>query len=361
MQEEQLYTAFELMDSELKGAPDGNKVGKCPLAQWLHRAGVDKSPSLTAKVRDDVAVFKCWACQSQGTVKKLVRLYADYSGDFRAYEYVNAVLGDAPVSNWRPMKMKYGDNFKKTGKKLMDKRVINEDTLPSMLEEIPNYAFERGMTNEQVIRWEIGYDKIEKRMIFPVRDFQGKLMGVSGRDLTGLVDNKYKHYFGMKKEMVLYGERFVSHLIKKPIYIVEGFFDVFGLERRGITNTVATMGTSISLEQARRMKMWTDRAIFLPDGDMPGLKFALGTAEQLFLKYGIKGVVLGVKPNNGYIQRDKPNNKWIDSDYVGEFIPGFKNIDPSDWTDVQIKEAHANACFFEKMGKNGVEPRWGQL
>jgi len=353
--DQELEMIFDMMGTKLSRL-GLNKSAKCPLAPWTHRKGVDKSPSCTAKAGEP-ALFKCWSCQEQGSVRKLARLYGVHSGDQRPYQFVCEVEGERPQFLDMPInaaKRGYGSSSKRYGTKIKEElaKEITEETIQKFCEEIPQYAYDRGMSRAQIDRWEIGFDPQEKRMTFPIRDHIGKLFGVSGRDLTNLVKNKYKHYYGLKKEKLFYGERHVdrSH---KTVHIVEGFFDVFGLERHGFKNVFASMGTSLSMIQMKKIKDWFDEVIFFPDGDQPGLKFAEEQALSIFIQQGKRVGIAGVKLNPHYIKRDKLSGRWQDSDHRFQLLEQLVGKDPSDWTKSEIKLALSNLGYFE-LGHGGV-------
>lgn len=329
MNRDEMTIVFELMGVRIKGF-GLNQSTKCPLAPWTHSKGRDKHPSLMAKA-GDVALFKCWACYAQGTVKKLARLYGDNSGDYRAYEYACSVEG----GNYNPWNTvanttaRYSERFKYVGKAIKDSipKEMTEEDLKKFMAEVPKYALKRGMTIPEIIHWEVGYDSKEKRMVFPIRDVKGKCVGVSGRALVTNQKPKYKHYYGFKKERYLYGERFVNASWAKGTgYLVEGFFDVIFLSRQ-LKNVLGTMGTSLSDVQTEKIMQWFNEIILFPDMDGPGLKFFSEMGKRLFLK-GIKVGVAGVKIKNY-------DEKLFA--YEFEALPGLEGMDPGEFTKEQIE------------------------
>lgn len=319
MTDSDLETCFSLMGAKLSRG-SGNRKAQCPLAPWTHNGGKDKNPSCTVKAADP-AVFKCWACQSQGSVRKLAKLYAEHSGDQRAYEFARRVerfeLGDRIKSRGS-----YYDCIRSNARirkeDQADSKPFVEKDLELFMQSVPKYAIERGLTKEQILRWEIGYDIPRRRMIFTIRDYLGKFIGVSGRDLTGEKPNKYKHYPGCKKELLLYGEQFIDRDVKRG-YVVEGFFDVLTFERAGIKNTLASMGTSLSIDQMQKLARWFQEIVFVPDCDDAGfgLQFAEVYSEKLLLIAQKVGIA-GVRRNTEYVKRHKPL-QWEKSDY--KYVP----------------------------------------
>lgn len=349
MTDGEMEFALSLMGSEFaKSGNQRNRSAHCPLANWTHNRGKDKRPSLMARAGDP-ALFKCWACQEKGSFKTLSKKYAEYSGDWRAYNYVISIEG-GKKNYWQPSVKPYGKPMFKKQTEEVAKEITEEDLAKRYLEEVPNYAYDRGCTPEQILKWELGYDAYEKRMIFPVRDHRGKLMGVSGRDLTGLDDrSKYKHYFGFKKELFLYGERFWDPANKRA-FICEGFFDVLNMERHGLKNVFAPFGTGLSWDQMKKLRDWFDEIIFLPDANDvgQGLEFAEKSCLRLLpLKKRVK--IAGVTANPCFIHRLNPP-RWEASDNRFQLMDYFKGKDPGDWTAADLKVAFENVGV---LGLNG--------
>lgn len=362
MTDHELTMAFSLMGTKLAGYGK-NKVAKCPLAPWTHPKGKDKNPSITAKA-DTRSLFRCWACGKQGTVLTLAKLYASYSGDSQAFQYVQGIEGGkssgaSMILSTLKHKGGYNAYNARKGAQIQEKakQIITEETIAKFCENVPTYALDRGMTKDQINRWEIGYDAIEKRMTFTIRDYKGKLCGVSGRDLTDTQDSKYKHYYGFKKELVLFGERFLDIRAKK-IYLVEGFFDVFAMERYGFKNVFASMGTSLSFDQLKNIRDWCDEVIFLPDGDLPGLKFAEEQGLRIFLQCKKKVRIAGIAKNDTFVKRDNLSGNWGPTDYRFKLLDGLVGKDPADWTQDDLRLAMSNSGYFT-FGPGGIVHEFG--
>lgn len=348
MDDSQLEIAFELMGQRLGRADfSGNRSAKCPLAPWTHPSGQDKHPSLTAKAGEP-AVYRCWACGNQGTVLSLARLYSQNSGDVRAEQFVGA-LGTGHM--WGRKHAEYGDKWKRTGARIekQEQAVISEEKLKEFLKEIPQYAVERGLSMEEIDKWEIGYDAQQKRMIIPVRDYTGKLCGVSGRALMEGQRPKYKHYPGLKKEEVFYGEKFLDRTTMRAV-LVEGFFDVIMLQKLGLKNVFATMGTSVSEGQQKKLKRWFREVVFIPDVDDAGagLQFVQSFGQKLYFA-GLNVGVAGVNWNKKFDLRNKPEREWLPEHYMFEPMDLLKGKDPSDLSKEQLAEVMENVCWFQTL------------
>jgi len=130
------------------------------------------------------------------------------------------------------------------------------------------------------------YDRFRDRILFPIFDINGHVIGFGGRilgegqpkylntDRTPLFD-KGRSLFG------LYQNRDAIRRGKKCL-VVEGNFDLLSLVAHGIRNVVAPLGTALTQQHIRKLKGYADEAIMLFDGDPAGLKAAL-RAVPLFL------------------------------------------------------------------------------
>lgn len=131
------------------------------------------------------------------------------------------------------------------------------------------------------------YDRFRNRAIFPIHNASGKVIAFAGRTFS--TDKKTAKYINSAdtpvydKSKVLYG----LHLAKQSIrlqdkcYIVEGYMDVMSLHQAGIENVVATSGTSLTVEQIRLLRRFTENITILYDGDEAGIKAALRGIDLL--------------------------------------------------------------------------------
>jgi len=144
------------------------------------------------------------------------------------------------------------------------------------------------------------YDRMRNRLIFPIRDVQGRLLGFAGRAI-GDETPKYlnppesAHY---RKSGVLYGAYEARDGIRKKrtAIIVEGYLDVIAMHENGWLETVAACGTALTEEHVKALKRLGAESVFiLFDGDRAGVKAAEKSAE-LFLKNDIDSRVV-ILPN----------------------------------------------------------------
>jgi len=131
------------------------------------------------------------------------------------------------------------------------------------------------------------YDKFFGRVIFPIADISGKVIGFGGRTLMD--DKSVAKYINSPQTQVydksktLYG----IHLAKKAImqkdvcYLVEGYADVISLHKAGIENVVASSGTSLTTEQVKLIHRFTNNVVVLYDGDAAGIKAGIRAIDML--------------------------------------------------------------------------------
>ncbi len=142
------------------------------------------------------------------------------------------------------------------------------------------------------------YDRFRDRIMFPIRNARGQVIGFGGRVL-GDGEPKYLNSPEtpiFRKGHELYGLYEVRQHPGKPkeVIVVEGYLDVASLVQHGVENAVATLGTATTSENLRRLTRLTDRVLFCFDGDRAGraaawraletaLPFGGGTVEIKFL------------------------------------------------------------------------------
>lgn len=125
------------------------------------------------------------------------------------------------------------------------------------------------------------FDRFSGRVMFPIHDLTGKVIAFGGRVMK--TDKKIAKYLNSPeseiyhKSNVLYG---IFHAKKTIIqenkcYLVEGYTDVISMHQAGIENVVASSGTSLTVEQIRLIKRFTNNITVLYDGDPAGMKASL--------------------------------------------------------------------------------------
>lgn len=129
------------------------------------------------------------------------------------------------------------------------------------------------------------YDRFRQRLIFPILDLRGRVIGFGGR----VLDDSLPKYLNspetilFNKSKNLYGLYYAQGKIreKKQVLIVEGYLDFLSLYQGGIENVVASLGTALTIEQAKLLARYAKEAIVAYDGDTAGETAALKGLEIL--------------------------------------------------------------------------------
>lgn len=125
------------------------------------------------------------------------------------------------------------------------------------------------------------FDRFRARVMFPIRDLAGKIIAFGGRIMTN--DEKSAKYLNSPeseiyhKSRTLYGIFFAKKSIVQHnrCFLVEGYLDVISFHQKGIENTVASSGTSLTIEQIRLIRRLTPNVTIIYDGDAAGIKASL--------------------------------------------------------------------------------------
>ena len=178
-------------------------------------------------------------------------------------------------------------------KQLITNRKFKKDTLISFAigfnkndNSITNTSIEKGVFN---IVKELGlsnnkgygsYDVFKNRIIFPIHNHKGTIIGFGGRRSNDEDVSKYPKYINSKasliydKSSVLYGFYQAKTEIGKlgSVILTEGYTDVMAMHQNNCKNTVSTSGTALSENQINIFKKYAQEVILLRDGDKAGIK-----------------------------------------------------------------------------------------
>lgn len=130
------------------------------------------------------------------------------------------------------------------------------------------------------------YDRFRDRILFPIHNRQGRVIGFGGRSL-GEEMPKYLNSpetSVFHKGQELYGLHLAQKVLRQEseLIIVEGYMDVLTLAQYGISNVVASSGTAVTQEQFKRCFRHVSRLLFCFDGDDAGFKAAWRALENVF-------------------------------------------------------------------------------
>jgi 5S rRNA maturation endonuclease (ribonuclease M5) len=261
--EERIMQVLQSLGCEnIKHRGSAELMASCPVAAWTHSDGDDKHPSFSINYDKDENPFFCFACGFRGNgVKSLVRRYVQISGqavgnDLK--EFTRKV--DKLFEVDRIPEFLHEINFKKPEQ---ISGVNFEEVFKEYEGKLPRYALDRGLGKTICKYFNLGFAKQGgfegdvPRLVFPIYDIEGKLVGLSGRKVRE--DNELpKYYFwkGFRKSGYLYGENKIaewsSQLKKCNLLICEGFFDVVSLFQNGFLS-LGLMGSKASNEQVEKI------------------------------------------------------------------------------------------------------------
>jgi DNA primase len=284
-------------------------TGLCP----FHH---EKSPSFT--VTSDKQIYKCFGCGEAGNVITFVMKTKNL--DFVESVKLLAEKAHIEIATENPRARKeqeannklykinveaaryFFSNLKinKTALSYFYRRGITQNTIvhfglgyaPQGWNNIMNFLKTKGYTELDMVNAGLIvknennkiYDRFRNRIIFPVFDYKGKVIGFGGRVLD---DSKPKYLNSpetvlFKKGTNLYGLNFaVKNLKEKTLIIVEGYMDCIALHQQGITNVVASLGTALTPSQAKLLKRYADKIIISYDADLAGQNATIRGLEIL--------------------------------------------------------------------------------
>lgn len=287
-----------------------NYFGVCPFHD-------DHSPSMS--VSKEKQIYTCFTCGATGNVFKFIQDYqnisfrealktvADYAGiSVNIGKIQNKIVPNQELYDIYDISTKFYQNNINTveGKKAkeylhsrkIDDEIIKEfqiglalkdDTMLVRLLTNKKYSKENMIKSGLVVKRDRGYTDIYyNRIMFPLYDTKGNIVGYSGRIYNGEKDSKYINTMEteiFKKGELLYNYHRAKDESRKKdqIIIVEGFMDVIRLYSVGIKNVVATMGTSVTKTQANLIKRMAKNIILCFDGDDAGAKATFSCSTEL--------------------------------------------------------------------------------
>ena len=263
-----------LFASEIKERVDCRKVLDCLGVDYFERENelrakcpIHKGEHHNFSFNMDTGIWSCWSrhCGEEVGVSRdvflLVMLMRGCSFS-ESVDFLNELMG---LSSTLPHQKKEYRPKKKPNKQ------ISEALLENFSNEPHPYLFQRGLTIETIKEFGVRYAKegpYKGRIIFPIRNECGKLVGISGRLIEG-EGSKYRNMMNFSSGMVLYGLD-KADLSQKKVVLTEGFFDVMMARQNGIENVVGTMGSNIVKEQIELIKDRVDKVLLAYDGDEPG-------------------------------------------------------------------------------------------
>lgn len=283
-----------------------NYVGLCP----FH---LEDTPSFS--VAPDKQIFYCFGCHKGGSVINFLMEQENLTlpeAAEKLAEKVGVVIPvgvgneqnyDRQAQNRRLIEMHeqaaafyhqiiFHPQKGKAALAYLEKREINHDVVkdfqlgyaPPLWDSLIKFLLAKGFTEGEMEKAGLAaksakgtfYDKFRDRLIFPIRDFRGKVIAFGGRvmgdELPKYLNSPETPIFN--KSQNLYGLHAASALIRQQdeAVIMEGYMDVITAHQYGIKNAVASLGTSFTAEQGKLLKRYSSNVLIAYDADTAGAK-----------------------------------------------------------------------------------------
>ena len=289
-----------------------NFFGVCPFHD-------DTNPSMS--VSREKQIYTCFSCHATGNVFKFLMDY-EHMEFKEVLKYLGNRVGVDTTSiqvskksnkydkfyEAYELSLKYYQNnlnskIGKTAKDYLANRQINEDLIKEfeiglsldkkddLTKLLENKSYDLITLNRIGLSTD-NHDTYNDRIMFPLYDTSGKVVGFSGRIYKDNNQNKYlntKETDIFKKGELLYHYHIAKEVCreKKNVIVMEGFMDVIRASSIGIKNTIALMGTAMTKEQMNLIKRLSNNIILCLDGDDPGQHAMLSIGDML-LNAGIE-------------------------------------------------------------------------
>lgn len=364
----------EYLNVQAKGK---NYVALCPFHS-------DHSPSLI--ISPEKQIFNCFTCRTGGNVFSFIMKYENVSF-YEALKIVASKVGynlnikednknDNKYSNYYEIydfaSKYYINNINTTegrkAKEYLIKRGISEDVIKefkiglslSNKSEFYKIATNKGWSVELLDKLglvnrinESVYDTFINRIVIPIEDLKGSVVGFTGRIYNG-EDNTAKYLNTketeiFKKSSLLFNYHNAKKYIrdKKSVIVVEGNMDAIKLSSKGFKNVLALQGVALSEEQIKTIKRLNVEVILMLDNDTAGLDATIKNGSVL-KNHGIDVRVVrlsGAKDPDEYLEKysisDMQNNidkaiKYID--FKIEYLKSGKNLSNMEDLITYVKE-----------------------
>ncbi|MGC8764797.1 MAG: DNA primase [Brevinematia bacterium] len=306
-----------------------NFIALCP----FHN---EKTPSFS--ISEEKGLYHCFGCGASGnTIKFLMEYYrldfmealeklADMAGvDLSQYKkhFQREQIGEKKIlyEIQREALTYFHNKLLQSDEALIARNYLKERNISHEMikyfklgyagkeNNLYNYLTSRGYKGEMIIKLGLCingndgiYDRFRDRLLFPIFDRDGNPVGFGGRiledrkDIAKYINSPDSSIF--HKGELLFAFNYSKDEIdkQKVVYVVEGYMDVIALFQNGIKNVVAPLGTSITESQISMLKRYSDRIVFIFDGDEAGIK-AANRAIDIASNMGVKTKVV-ILPDN---------------------------------------------------------------
>ena len=349
-----------------------NYVGLCP----FHN---EKTPSFS--VNTERQCFHCFGCGVGGNSISFVMKYENLTFTEAVRQLADKAGMNLPEENYNPeyrkradLKTRLFDIYKEAAKfyyfqlrsdygnfpmEYLKNRGLSDETINAFglgysiksANALYNYLKSKDYSDELVIKAELVtfkegrgiFDMFWNRVIFPIMDQNNKVIAFGGR-VMGDGEPKYlnsRETDIFNKRRNLYGLNFAKHSRQGYMLLCEGYMDVIALHQAGFTNAVASLGTSLTEEQARLISRYVKEVIITYDSDGAGVKAAI-RAIPILKTAGIRTKILKLTPF-------KDPDELIKSAGREEFEKRIQNAENS--FDFELYNIEKNYDLSEPEGK----------
>jgi DNA primase len=239
--------------------------GRCPLHGGEGRETFHVNPA--------EQVFHCFACGAGGSVLDLVA----------RLEGCGLREAAQKLSGWRSVT----DHVAQPQKTTVTKKTNPVPPLRFQLQGVNvrhPYLGSRGIREATAREFGIGFyagpGLMSQRLVIPIEDEAGRLVGYCGRCLDGS-EPRYRFPAGFPKSQVLFNLHRAVATRQPTAIVVEGFFDCLKVYQAGFASVVALMGSALYEPQRRLLMQYFREVILMLDGDSPGRRAAAVVSERL--------------------------------------------------------------------------------
>ena len=266
-----IKSILKTLGLEIVGETNNDFLCYCPFHSNRHTSSFS--------VSREKGAFICFnpACGEAGTLQELVRRIL-HKNEFEVLRFISSKETEA-LENFDELLSEALENkptFEEFDKEILNK--LSEDRLNSL--ESCNYFISRGINNESMDYFELGYSSKMNMVTVPVHSPDGMAIGIVGRSIEG---KSFKNSTNLPKSKTLFN----VHRAKKigdHVIVVESSFDAIRIHQAGFPNVVATLGGFLSTEQHQLLNRYFNRITIMTDADLAGRELGLSIANKLRMK-----------------------------------------------------------------------------
>ncbi len=353
---------------KLKKASRGY-VGLCPFHQ-------EDTPSF--HVYTDTQSYFCFGCNKAGDVytflmeyehiefREALEILAGYAGiELPKYEKQQGGKTDREILNLT--QKFYEDNLRSNvgvvARAYMERRKLDSSDISrfslgyslNAWDSLVLYLRQHGISDKQMFDLGLAsqgkyglYDKFRGRLMFPIRNVAGNVIAFGGRLIDGdgakYLNSSESTVFNKGKNLYLLDRARNSIREKKRVILVEGYMDAIRLHKCGFTETVASLGTSLTVEQAKLLSKYADKCYICYDSDSAG-QSATMRGMYILAENGLDVHVIN-------LPEGKDPDEFLSNNSPEKFEQSIKNATPLVLQHINILRPALNDSATRKAAMN---------